>query len=194
MNSYHELLECSTGRAEYLQSPKAEGSAVCDPSAWLHVLCLPSVACQSLVAANPVLPPTGSSPRGVGPQAWEKKERDRERVPPTVHVSCKFEETRLRQLISNLCRIGGNRTLFTPRRKPHNKWGAHVAGGLRTPPMPSRRRERARVREKARRPEYHGRSPQPDGGTLECSPSEKVGGAMPRPSSSRMLLPSPLNP
>ena len=52
-----------------------------------------------------------------------------------MHVSCKFEEPRLRQLISNLRHIGGNRTLFTPRRKPHNKWGAHVAGGLRTPPM-----------------------------------------------------------
>ena len=41
---------------------------------------------------------------------------------------------------------GGNRTVVTPCRKPHNRWVAHVAGGLRTPPMPGRRRERERER------------------------------------------------
>ena len=76
------------------------------------------------------------------PHAQERareRERDLFAIPPAVHVYCKFEEPRLRLYIT-FCRIGGNRTLFTPRQKPHNKWGAHAAGELRTPPMPSRRR------------------------------------------------------
>ena len=44
--------------------------------------------------------------------------------------------------------IGGTHTHVTPYRKPHNKWGAHVAGGPRTPSMPCRRRRRERERER----------------------------------------------
>ena len=77
--SYHELLECSTGRAEYLQSPKAEGSAVCDPSAWLHVFLLLAVRVLLRLTANSGLTSNRQFPTGGGPSSLGK-ERERESV------------------------------------------------------------------------------------------------------------------
>ena len=71
-----------------------------------------------------------------------KREREREKgaIPYTIALAKEKREREERERE----RERENRTLFTPCRKPHNKWGAHVAGGLRTPPMLGRRRERER--------------------------------------------------